>query len=416
MTQEEQAQALARWLSGPPGSPPPTELDAEVVESMYALRPELAADPVVDLDEILDGLTAGPLAAPERRAAASSDAGGEVVPFPAVSRPQVASVTSSEAAPAGRGWVRWASLAVGGTSSLGLLIAAAAVLLFVALPAGQTLQMPTPAGAPQAEALSPAAASAPAPMPIAEPTEGGSAKPDAARQEDRRATEDVVAGGVPVAPMQSESKLRANTTIPELDAPVVAGVAGGAGGLQSDAVAEAELAEEAMDAPPAPPKATAAAPPAAEASSDALARRPAAKEDAAPEPRTAAVPKDLANNGWRRGLDKATQQLFDGALTEAEAQVRSGDLRGGADRLAAAVGAPPRAGQYVAGRSTSAFLAAGDPAAAVSVARRGLALSSENTPERSQLLLLLGDALQAAGDAAGAEQAWQQAATANAGR
>lgn len=450
MTQEEQASVLARWLSGPPGTPPPPELDREVVESVYALRPELAPDPVVDLDEILGSVRAGPLAAPGAAGSApTDDAGGEVVPFPVTAR---ATRADAQPAAAGRGWVRWATVAVGGTSSLGLLVAAAAVLVFVALP-----QLP---GAPRSEAEIPAASAtaareapsvADAPLPDPAPAAATTEPPHPA-------------AGAPVPSagraMQSGVAYRDTTTIPEVQGDAVAVAddlkqekASPAVDLDAVAVVEDEEAVEIApvselaklgyveagatagyaDAPP--PAASPAAP--MEQAAAVVARRAEAKrerseaarsadkeQEQASEPaddgpvsdRAAAVPRDATANGWRRGVDKATQQVFDAALTEAEAKVRAGDPGGGAERLAGAVGAPARAGQYVAARAAALWLQAGDPAAAAAVARRGLALSSDNTPERSQLLLTLGDALAASGDAVGAAEAWAQGAAANRSR
>lgn len=429
MTQEEQATVLARWLSEPPGTLPPPELDADVVESMYALRPELAPAPDVDLDEILASVSAGPLARPGAVGVSAPEGGGEVVAFP----------TAGRAAPApsatGGSWWRWATLAAGGTSSLGLLVAAAAVLLFVALPQLPRSTEPAPAAAeapsePQAARSAPAPADAPPPPPPPPPV--AASRPTATTGEE-------------AAPMRGEPKLRERTTIPELaevpplaaapPPPVVAeppaaeaaGVLDAVADLEDEDLDALEQEQAGLGAAAAPQ----AAPPPAQAARAVVARDKAAKEerkaedapaaddlgaDATRSDRASAVPRDLSANGWRRGVDKATQQVFDAALTEAEATARQGDARGAAERLAAAVGAPARAGQYVAGRAAASFLTAGDPAAAAAVARRGLALSSDNTPERAQLLLALGDALQAAGDPAGAEDAWRQAAAANASR
>lgn len=450
MTQEEQATVLARWLSEPPGTLPPPELDPDVVESMYALRPELAPAPDVDLDEILASVSAGPLAKAGAVSTSAPEGGGEVVAFP----------TSGRAAPAptatGGSWWRWATLAAGGTSSLGLLVAAAAVLLFVALPQLPRSNESAPAAAeapsePQAARSAPAPADAPPPPPPPPPPAASRSTADS-----------------DVTPMRGEPALRERSTIPELAEGLPERAAAPAGPVVVSADAPESTVGQAASAglPPVDPAAevvqdavadldddhgveggfleqapsmgVAAAPPPAAAPAEApravaLARDKAARderkldapatpraeeelEDAPASDRASAVPRDLSANGWRRGVDKATQQVFDAALTEAEATARQGDARGAAERLAAAVGAPARAGQYVAGRAAASFLTAGDPAAAAAVARRGLALSSDNTPERSQLLLVLGDALQAAGDATGAEDAWRQAAAANASR
>lgn len=198
MTQEEQATVLARWLSEPPGTLPPPELDPDVVESMYALRPELAPAPDVDLDEILASVSAGPLAKAGAVSTSAPEGGGEVVAFP----------TSGRAAPAptatGGSWWRWATLAAGGTSSLGLLVAAAAVLLFVALPQLPRSNESAPAAAeapsePQAARSAPAPADAPPPPPPPPPPAASRSTADS-----------------DVTPMRGEPALRERSTIPEL--------------------------------------------------------------------------------------------------------------------------------------------------------------------------------------------------------
>ncbi|MFH1467715.1 MAG: hypothetical protein ABIO70_25235, partial [Pseudomonadota bacterium] len=60
---QEQAALLARWLEEHPGSPAPEGLDPEVLESVYALRPDLAPAPSFSIDDILAGVTCGPFAA-----------------------------------------------------------------------------------------------------------------------------------------------------------------------------------------------------------------------------------------------------------------------------------------------------------------------------------------------------------------
>lgn len=95
---DEQARALAAWLDGPADAPPPTELDGEVAEAIGVFHPDRVPAPELDLDALLDSLSAGPLAA-ER---------GHVVAFP--TRPR---------------WGRWVT---GGGS---LLAMAAATLLMV---------------------------------------------------------------------------------------------------------------------------------------------------------------------------------------------------------------------------------------------------------------------------------------------
>ena len=60
MSIEQQAEQLAEWLEANPGTPPPADIDPEVIEAVYSLRPELAPPARVDLDEILGSVEEGP--------------------------------------------------------------------------------------------------------------------------------------------------------------------------------------------------------------------------------------------------------------------------------------------------------------------------------------------------------------------
>lgn len=60
MTEQRQAEALARWLSQ--GGEAPDEVGDDVVQAVLALRPDLAPPPSLSIDDVLDCLTAGPLA------------------------------------------------------------------------------------------------------------------------------------------------------------------------------------------------------------------------------------------------------------------------------------------------------------------------------------------------------------------
>jgi hypothetical protein len=59
-----QAEALAVWLADEPGRPAPAEVDAEVLETIFALRPEYAPPHGVTIEHILSSLTDGPLLDP----------------------------------------------------------------------------------------------------------------------------------------------------------------------------------------------------------------------------------------------------------------------------------------------------------------------------------------------------------------
>jgi len=67
------ANALRNWLKAGPGTPPPRLLPIGVVEATYALRPDMAPGPSLSIDDILDGVTEGPFA----QKSSSSHAGSE---------------------------------------------------------------------------------------------------------------------------------------------------------------------------------------------------------------------------------------------------------------------------------------------------------------------------------------------------
>jgi len=137
MTPEEQARRLAEWLDGHPGTDPPLDLDPEVVEAVYALRPDLAPAPRVSADDILAELATGPLA---EGAPAPIEGGSDaaVVPFPEPDRAP---------APAPRRRPTW-----GWGTATGTLVALAAALVLVVRYTGQGPRgEPAPTSAPVAQ-------------------------------------------------------------------------------------------------------------------------------------------------------------------------------------------------------------------------------------------------------------------------
>jgi hypothetical protein len=62
MNEELQASAVAAWLDAGGEAPPPAGVDPDVLEAVYALRPERAPAPQLDLDALLDSVRTGPLA------------------------------------------------------------------------------------------------------------------------------------------------------------------------------------------------------------------------------------------------------------------------------------------------------------------------------------------------------------------
>jgi hypothetical protein len=162
MTDEQTARALARWLEQPPGTDPPAELGREVVEAIYALRPDLAPTPRLTADDILATVTKGPLAdSTATPSSVGSREGAEVVAFPGdrVEQPTGESDPAIATRRSRRVWL-W----VGGTGGVGLALAAAATLALVALPG---LRPERAEEAPVATGL-PASGEVAAPRPAAE--------------------------------------------------------------------------------------------------------------------------------------------------------------------------------------------------------------------------------------------------------
>jgi hypothetical protein len=131
MTPEDQARLLAGWLERHPGEDPPADLEPEVVEAVYALRPDLAPAPRVTADDILAEVTAGPLVpgwVPDLTEDEPTPP-AEVVPFPSEVERAAAVAGPAQPAPAARPrrWGRW----VAGTTVGTALAMAAAALLFV---------------------------------------------------------------------------------------------------------------------------------------------------------------------------------------------------------------------------------------------------------------------------------------------
>lgn len=402
---EDPVLALGRWLDAPPGSAPPSELDDDVVETVYALRPDLAPAPRLTADDILASVTVGPLASSAAGASAAEVHGGQgadVVPFPSRARRDDAETNtathtaSSEGASArrapGRLWM-W----VGGTGGLGMALVAAATLVLVATPALQR-SASFEAGSPAASApdvaqaeQAPASAAAQAPAQsgeLAPPTKlappGGTAIAGLERRD-------------PVLPMADAGRGEA-TLIPELedverqvaDADAVEGKVEAEGG---DAVASADEESPML-----------AAAPAAVVS----ARDEGGGEAGLTELRAKAA-KRPSSSGWRKGVGADALTRIDAAIASAASARGSGDPTTAAGLLAAEVGPPARAGQYLAALAGEDYLTAGNAAAAAAIAERGLALSGSASPERSWLLVVQGDALRALGDTAGAADAYELA-------
>lgn len=442
MTEEKQSEALARWLDQPPGTLPPEELDADVVEALIALRPERARAPSLTAEDILASVTRGPLA--DRQMATD---------VPVAAR----SVVSLEAARQARGQAagsardrgRWTA-AAGGWGGLGVVMAIAATFLVVVLateedraplaevlpgaPASPAAQAPSGGGglaagarsargqdavsevasadpvaseAPRRARPSPPAASPPTPRGTSKESRAGALAVTAPRDAELDAValaDEVDEGEGSVFPLRESGAAPSADIIPEVGSYAPGAAAPDAAGAQvgSDPVEEL-VGASAQEKVSRKDETTGAS------------EAPAVDPAPSPSRRAAAVPRD-AGTAWRAQVDALTLQRIDDANRMADAEVRLGNASGAAALLLPVVAPPAEAGQVQAARAVQLYLRAGDVATALATARRGLALSSANTAARAGLLVAYGDALTAAGDAEGAEQAWVDAASLNAAR
>ena len=124
MNENQEAQALARWLEEHPGEKPPPDVDPEVVEALYALRPDLAPPPNVRIEDIFAAVESGPFKTPKGR---EDDITEEVVSLAAERAKRVPNeVAPASSAPA-RKTPWWSAPGMGA-------LAAAALALVVILP------------------------------------------------------------------------------------------------------------------------------------------------------------------------------------------------------------------------------------------------------------------------------------------
>ena len=166
-------EGLVSWLSAHPGAEPPADVAPEVVEAVYALRPDLAPAPRVDISDILGAVTSGPLATMEPEV----DEGAEVVALQpaAIAEPRVVPSAQSTAVEKAldRSEVKKPSAAnnnrwwIGG--GLGTLVAAALAMVVIVpmsssipeAPLGEVYSEAEPAAAPAAEPQSAAGGAGP---------------------------------------------------------------------------------------------------------------------------------------------------------------------------------------------------------------------------------------------------------------
>ena len=132
---------------------------------------------------------------------------------------------------------------------------------------------------------------------------------------------------------------------------------------------------------------------------------------AATDLRTAAVPRDYASNWYTARSDVAA------TYATAESARAAGNVDGAVLAYSALLANPdPRVVQDAAWRAAGALRGSGRISEALTMIERGLAKSSANISQRSQLLVLKGDLLAAQGNSAGAQAAWGEASRLNAAR
>ena len=443
MTPEEQAQALSRWLESPAGTHPPGELDPDVVESVYSLRPDLAPAPRVSADDILASLTAGPLADPDAVPAApeidEDSEGGEVVAFPTAEVP----IAVAAAAPR-RNWWRAANQ-WGGISAI---VATAATLAVIALP---VLQMADEDAGPASPGSQ-----------VVEEAEMADEAPSVAANEQAKDQSRDRAAAAPPAEVAAGPSRPAKTAERQIE-----NIVGGKAGAEAedlDAVADlGELgyaeaegddyldmggADEMDEAAAIIPEAQAAAQqptyagePAkydvagledipefeGETANTGTLTRGAAKKQSRREDKGKDELVDLTGlraqahpgsvgTSWRNDLDGGSLAEIDGAIAAASAAARSGNYTEAGDIMSEHIATPATSGQAQAVAAADYYLRGNNPGAALNAASRGLALSSSKTASRAMLEVLYGDALQRTGDYKPAEAAYQRAIEINAKR
>lgn len=431
MSEEQEAEQLARWLEQP-GSEPPPGVDPELLGSIYRLSPKHRPAPRVTVEEILAGVKEGPFAVAEgRRDRIRSSGADPVAPPP----------SRKAAAPAWRRWV----LPTVGVAAAGMLV------MLVVVPSALLLsdQEPTyDASMPMPEM----AAATPPSKPIKEGSEARSSG-------ERR---------LPASEQPSSPMLFAPPPTPKVAAPspVASGPAVGTGGTEEKPLFQAREPAADLDGGDLTAADAAAPPPPVSAP---------VENTAMPEPNSAALAdEDYEEQEVIAEAQKAKKETADGsrrvqprtassapAAPAAQAQAEAGaafseeednyeppvwptDYRerwyaGDAEvePIYQAAATLERGGQWTAaavayrplmssGRSTvaqdaawhcaSAWWKGGQATAALAAVDEGLRRSSANTAYRARLFALKGDIYAAQGKDTQAEAAWREARALNASR
>ena len=455
MTPEErQASTLADWLEAGPGAPPPEELDLDVIEATYSLRPSMAPAARVSLDDILAGVTAGPFAP---HAAPLPDAAPEALPAPA-NVPDFGGAVAP--APPHRRQSLWGALGA---------LAAAALVLVTVLPLQDEVSAPPDAAAPPMldapQAAAPAEPEAQSVMPLGDIAESKADLEQRRQNSGPMPLTEVTASPPPPPPVAQAAPGAApryedtlvldgsygkkQESVPELER--ATDEADDAGGFAQNGPVGGVAAEGYASTGTTATRDVAAKesgrrdrPAGRSAASNSLAipaeaeeARPQASADydttptAAPAPakaaekpmtslasqRAAAMPADYRAS-WYTGLSDATLVA---QLSAAEAAAKAAAAKGDYNAAFAAVApfvnhADARVAQDFAGRAADYSLKAGSANAALSTIRAAKSRSSANTPYLARLWAIEGAAYEALGDAESAQRAYAEAARLNQSR
>lgn len=419
MSEQEQAEALAVWLSEPVGTPPPAGLDPEVLEGVYALQPERAPAPVLTVEDILGGPIQGV----------------EVAPMP----PDVPLL------PQGPNMVSEAPRRLPSANrlaGLGVLLATAAALVLVLLPQGVPSESEqTMLAEPEVFEDAVAAAPPPPPAPVtarapaappmeeapaveAQKTRDDDAVADALGEaktefaEERRADafdepmgaemdeadefEDAVADlDLEAEEMEPGMAFGSDGAIPEAEGSVAGASGGVVGGMIADELFQAKSGSKRA------PSSRSAAAPAAPAADMPVSSEPAPQAD--PVQRPSALSGIGPDSSWKDSLDENSLSLVQDALAIAKTEAQRGRPSRAAQVLGPWIAPPVASGHHCAAQAAQYYMQAGLAQQAAQTALLGTKLGVDGGASTVWLWAVYGDALAAQGLPDEANAAWSTA-------
>jgi predicted negative regulator of RcsB-dependent stress response len=429
-TEETEARLLAEWLATPAGTPPPEGLSLEAVQAVYALRPDRAPGPRVTIDDVFSAVKVGPFAGASTAVEAPAPGGA---PEAAVGAAPVDGVAAEPTLPAASPPSAAAPAPAAGPQ----LEQAASRPATIAEMGDVAAEDPADAEARRGTEKVDFAGADAAPKLSAESgatgATGGKGGYGGGGEADALASGQAVANE-PAPPPPATGPARTTTATSATENKAAAapaeeaeGTGGGFGwdwgrkqessSTKAKAAPQAKPAQSPVPAAPAPSggaaspkKATSAR---AEQSRDqeepARERASADKDDDIS--RADAAPSDYRNDWYSGRADVAS------VYATAESQRAAGQNDAAVATYLTLLGdRDPRVGQDVAWRAARILESQGRIADAQALVKRGLARSSANTVQRSNLLVLDGDLYAAQGDSAAAAASWAEAERLNAQR